>query len=54
MKAEFDSLVALIDGKLSEDEQRSTEELQQYMIGGEGSWALSDGFLDYLSMCYQL
>ncbi|XP_019873362.1 uncharacterized protein LOC109601562 isoform X2 [Aethina tumida] len=49
VKAEFDSLVALIDGKLSEDEQRSTEELQQYMIGGEGSWALSDGFLDYLN-----
>ncbi|CAH0563512.1 unnamed protein product [Brassicogethes aeneus] len=49
VKAEFDALVGLIDGKLSPDEQRSTEELQQYMIGGEGSWALSDGFLDYLN-----
>lgn len=49
VKEEFDSLVGLIDGKLSEEEQRSTEELQQYMIGDEGSWALSDGFLDYIN-----
>ncbi|XP_050308459.1 uncharacterized protein LOC126744910 [Anthonomus grandis grandis] len=49
VKEEFDGLVALIDGKLNSEEQKSTEELQQYMIGGEGSWALSDGFLDYLN-----
>ncbi|KAF7280485.1 hypothetical protein GWI33_005826 [Rhynchophorus ferrugineus] len=49
VKDEFDSLVALIDGKLSPEEQKSTEELQQYMIGDEGSWALSDGFLDYIN-----
>nr|CAH7741560.1 unnamed protein product [Callosobruchus chinensis] len=48
VKSEFDSLLALIDGKLSPEEQRSMEELQQYIIGDEGSWALSDGFLDFV------
>ncbi|KAJ8948648.1 hypothetical protein NQ318_022716 [Aromia moschata] len=48
VKAEFDALIGLIDGKLSPDEQRATEELHQYMIGDEGSWALSDGFLDFV------
>ncbi|CAG9857779.1 unnamed protein product [Phyllotreta striolata] len=48
VKNEFDALVALIDGKLTPEEQRATEELQQYMIGEEGSWALSDGFLDFV------
>ncbi|XP_057657443.1 uncharacterized protein LOC130894568 isoform X8 [Diorhabda carinulata] len=48
VKVEFDALVALIDGKLNPEEQRATEELQQYMIGDEGSWALSDGFLDFV------
>jgi hypothetical protein len=47
-KAEFDALLGLIDGKLSEEEQRSMEELQVYMIGDEGSWALSDGFLNFI------
>ncbi|XP_060522161.1 uncharacterized protein LOC132699459 isoform X2 [Cylas formicarius] len=49
VKEEFDALVALIDGKLSPEEQKATEELQQYIIGDEGSWALSDGFLDYVN-----
>lgn len=48
VKAEFDALIGLIDGKLTPDEQRSTEELHQYMLGDEGSWALSDGFLDFV------
>lgn len=48
VKSEFDSLIGLIDGKLSPEEQRSTEELHQYMLGDEGSWALSDGFLDFV------
>lgn len=49
VKQEFDSLLSLIDGKLSPEEQRSTEELQQYIIGDEGSWALGEGFLDFIS-----
>lgn len=35
----------LVDGKLSEDEQVALEELHQYLLLGEGSWALGDGFL---------
>lgn len=49
VKQEFDSLLSLIDGKLSPEEQKSTEELQQYIIGDEGSWALGEGFLDFIS-----
>lgn len=48
VKAEFDALIGLIDGKLTPDEQRAVEELHQYMLGDEGSWALSDGFLDFV------
>ncbi|CAG9812910.1 unnamed protein product [Phaedon cochleariae] len=33
VKAEFDTLIGLIDGKLTPEEQRSTEELHQYMVG---------------------
>ncbi|XP_019770425.1 uncharacterized protein LOC109544582 isoform X4 [Dendroctonus ponderosae] len=49
VKEEFDSLIGLIDGKLTAEEQKSTEELQQYMLGDEGSWALGDGFLDFIN-----
>ncbi|KAL1130828.1 hypothetical protein AAG570_012069, partial [Ranatra chinensis] len=45
---EFDSLVGLIDGKLNEEEQQSLEELHQYMLQDEGSWALGDGFLNFI------
>lgn len=48
VKTEFDALVGLLDGKLSPEEQKCVEELQQYMIGDEGSWVLSDNFLDFI------
>lgn len=35
----------LVDGKLSKDDETAIEELHQYLIEGEGSWALGDGFL---------
>ncbi|XP_059609952.1 uncharacterized protein LOC132257177 isoform X2 [Phlebotomus argentipes] len=44
-KVELESLVKLLDGKLSKDDETSIEELHQYLLEGEGSWALSDGFL---------
>ncbi|XP_063904154.1 uncharacterized protein LOC135123444 isoform X2 [Zophobas morio] len=47
-QTEFDALLGLIDGKISEEEQRFMEELQVYMVGEEGSWALSDGFLSFI------
>lgn len=49
VKNEFDALIGLIDGKLSADEQRFIEELHQYMLENEGSWALSDGFLEFIN-----
>ncbi|XP_066137871.1 uncharacterized protein [Euwallacea fornicatus] len=49
VKEEFDSLLGLIDGKLTAEEKKSTEELQQYMMGDEGSWALGEGFLEFIS-----
>lgn len=42
---ELEALVKLVDGKLSKDDETAIEELHQYLIEGEGSWALSDGFL---------
>ncbi|XP_014244408.1 uncharacterized protein LOC106663816 isoform X2 [Cimex lectularius] len=45
---EFDALVGLIDGKLNEEEQQSLEELHQYMLQDEGSWALGDSFLVFI------
>jgi desumoylating isopeptidase 1 len=40
----------LIAGILSPEEQQSMEELHQYMLEDEGSWALSDGFLSFVGM----
>lgn len=34
-----------MDGKLSKDDETAVEELHQYLIEGEGSWALGEGFL---------
>ncbi|BET02730.1 DUF862 [Nesidiocoris tenuis] len=45
---EFDALVGLIDGKLNEEEQQSLEELHQYMLQDEGSWALGENFLEFV------
>lgn len=42
---ELEALVRLVDGKLSKDDETAIEELHQYLIEGEGSWALGDGFL---------
>ncbi|XP_055299978.1 uncharacterized protein LOC129567289 isoform X2 [Sitodiplosis mosellana] len=42
---ELENLVRLVDGKLSKDDETAVEELHQYLIEGEGSWALGEGFL---------
>lgn len=51
VRVEFDALVGLIDGKLSQDEMTAIEELHQYMLEDEGSWALGDGFLHFVGKC---
>lgn len=38
----------LVDGKLSKDDETSIEELHQYLIEGEGSWALGDGIISHI------
>ena len=48
MRVEFDKLVGLIDGQLNQEEQQSLEELHLYMLEDEGSWALGDGFLNFV------
>ncbi|XP_071052282.1 uncharacterized protein [Onthophagus taurus] len=48
INVEFDALVGLIDGKLTPEEQTSLEELHKYMLENEGSWALGDGFLNFV------
>lgn len=47
-KVELEELVKLIDGKLSEEEQVAMEELHQYLLMGDGCWALSDIFLVFV------
>lgn len=49
---EFDALVGLIDGKLSPEEQTSLEELHKYMLEDEGSWALGENFLNFISKIF--
>ncbi len=44
----MESLVKLVDGSLTEEEQVALEELHQYLLMGDGCWALSDGFLVFV------
>ncbi|XP_047105512.1 uncharacterized protein LOC124774896 isoform X2 [Schistocerca piceifrons] len=46
--AEFDSLVDKVENILNAEERQSLEELHQYMLEDEGSWALGDGFLNFV------
>jgi hypothetical protein len=48
IKTELESLVKLVDRSLSEEEQVALEELHQYLLMGDGCWALSDGFLVFV------
>lgn len=48
MRVDFDALVGFVDGILGPEEQQSLEELHQYMLEDEGSWALGDGFLNFV------
>ncbi|GAB0093109.1 uncharacterized protein DMENIID0001_081720 [Sergentomyia squamirostris] len=52
-KVELETLVKLLDGKLSKEDETSIEELHQYLLEGEGSWALSDGFLVFAERVFR-
>lgn len=45
---EFDKLRQSLEGKLNDSEMQSIEELQQYVVDNEGSWALGDNFLNFV------
>lgn len=48
VKEEYQALVKLLDGKLNEEERVCMDELRQYMLENEGSWALGDNFLNFV------
>ncbi|XP_053687433.1 uncharacterized protein LOC128736941 [Sabethes cyaneus] len=52
-KLELECLVNLVDGKLSEEEQIAVDELHQYLLLGEGAWALGDGFLVFVGRMFR-
>lgn len=47
-KIELEALVKLVDGQLAKDEEQSIMELHQYLLEGEGAWAISEGFLTFI------
>lgn len=48
IQEEFDKVIGLVDGNIPPAEMQYFEELHQYMLEDEGSWALSDGFLAFI------
>ncbi|KAK7601806.1 hypothetical protein V9T40_009247 [Parthenolecanium corni] len=48
LQEEFDKVIGLVDGNIPPAEMQYFEELHQYMLEDEGSWALSDGFLAFI------
>ncbi|OAD58468.1 Desumoylating isopeptidase 1 [Eufriesea mexicana] len=48
IKEEYQALVKLLEGKLNEEERVSMDELRQYVLENEGSWALGDNFLNFV------
>ena len=48
MKAEFESLAALMANVGQEEDHLSMTELKMYVIDDEGSWALGDTFLNFV------
>lgn len=48
IKEEYQALVKLLDGKLNEEERVCIDELRQYILENEGSWALGDNFLNFV------
>lgn len=48
LRAEYEALVDVLKGKLNDEEQTCLEELRQYVLEDEGSWALGDNFLNFV------
>lgn len=41
-------MIGLVDGNVPPAEMQFFEELHQYMLENEGSWAIGDGFLCFI------
>lgn len=48
VQEEFDKVIELVDGNIPAAEMQFFEELYQYMLKDEGSWAIGDGFLCFI------
>lgn len=48
VKSEYVALCNLLEGKLNDEERVCMEELRQYVLENEGSWALGDNFLNFV------
>lgn len=49
---EYEAFSKALEGvELSADEKQSLDELQQYLVQGEGSWVLGDEFLTFIGEC---
>lgn len=49
---DFESLRKLLQGKLNDNEMLSIDELHQYVLENEGSWALGDNFLHFVGRVF--
>ncbi|XP_031788255.1 uncharacterized protein LOC100122591 isoform X3 [Nasonia vitripennis] len=50
--AELEQFRLLLQGKLDENEMLSVDELHQYVLENEGSWALGDNFLNFVGRVF--
>ncbi|XP_011704375.1 PREDICTED: uncharacterized protein LOC105459800 isoform X3 [Wasmannia auropunctata] len=48
VRMEYEGLVNALKGKLNDEEQTCLDELRQYVLEDEGSWALGDNFLNFV------
>lgn len=48
VQAEYESLISALEGKLNDEERTCMDELRQYVLENEGSWALGDNFLIFV------
>lgn len=48
IEEEFELLGKILDGKLNDTEKTNLNELHQYVMENEGSWALGDNFLNFV------
>ncbi|KMQ95448.1 hypothetical protein RF55_4339 [Lasius niger] len=48
VRAEYEGLTSAMEGKLNDEERTCMDELRQYVLENEGSWALGDNFLNFV------